>query len=64
MAVQIDNIDSEIEIMPGAPAAQRSPSTGASPAGIAPGAVAGPDLRGLIVKTLEEELQDYLRTRG
>jgi hypothetical protein len=63
MAVQIDNIDSEIEIMPGPRAAQSSPTT-ASTGTAVPGTVAGRDLRGLIVKTLEQELQDYLRTRG
>ena len=62
MAVQIDNIDSEIEIVPRATSAQAQPSAPATSTATA--AATSRDLRGLVVQTLEEELQAFLRSRG
>jgi hypothetical protein len=63
MAVQIDNFDSEIEIMPSAPV-QRQPASGAAGTASTGTTIAGRELRHVIAQTLDEELQAYLRTRG
>jgi hypothetical protein len=62
MTIDIDHIDSEIEIMPPA----RPPGVRTSAPAVAASAppIVARDLRQMIRRTLEDELADYLRTRG
>ncbi len=62
MPVHIEQIDSEIEILP---SVDRDSSTGRG--AVAPAQATEPErdrLRRVIARALEEELQEYLRIRG
>ena len=63
MPVDIDQIDTEIEITrPSRAAASRvAPASGVAPS---PPAASARDTRRLIVAALEDELEAYLRTHG
>jgi len=61
MPVHIDQIDSEIEIVPSTDGERRTPGTaGGGSATPAP----ADGLRRAVVRALDEELQEYLRIRG
>jgi hypothetical protein len=59
MPIQIDHLDSELEILPERSAARRP-----TPGGIAAPPAGSRGLRRQIVEVLEDELQRYLRSRG
>jgi hypothetical protein len=65
MPIQIDQLDSDVEIVPSTTGTGGASAPGA-PAAASPASPAAPggELRRLIVRTLEDELATYLRTRG
>ncbi|KYF79079.1 hypothetical protein [Sorangium sp. So ce394] len=63
MPVQIDKIDSEIEIVP-SPAGGEERTSRSAGGAMTASPVARDGLRRAVAKALEEELQEYLRIRG
>lgn len=62
MPVYIDQIDTEIELVPGSP---RPVATGPAPAPAGPSVAPNPEAsRRTLLATLEAELEHYMRMRG
>jgi hypothetical protein len=64
MAVQIDRMETELEILPAAPAAADGRGGGAPGAATANPTVARDAIRRAVVGALEDELAEHLRSRG